>query len=166
LERDLAEPIFTDVTQHEIKIRLALSSDLSDITALDSECFPEGSLDLQPAAEGELEDGILHESTFVAESSGGVVGMIQIERKDLANWELLALAITKSFRGKGVGKMLMDKFSSEIRDSIVPVSVTCVTSPNNMAMQKLLERFGFTKSELLIDHFGPKKHRYRYELRP
>ena len=162
----MSESRFKGVTQHEIMIRLATSSDLSDITALDAECFPEGSLDLQPAAEGELEDGILHKSTFVAESSGRVVGMIQLERKDLANWELLALAITESYRGKGVGKMLMDKLSSEIQDSKVPVSVTCVTSPNNVVMQKLLEKFGFTKSQLLIDHFGPNKHRLRYELKP
>jgi ribosomal protein S18 acetylase RimI-like enzyme len=62
--------------------------------------------------------------------------------------------------------MLMDKLSSEIQDSKVPVSVTCVTSQNNVVMQKLLEKFGFTKSQLLIDHFGPNKHRLRYELKP
>jgi ribosomal protein S18 acetylase RimI-like enzyme len=165
LERALSEPSFSGIPKHQYVIRLALGSDLAAVQALDSECFPEGSLDLQPAAEGELEDGILQGSTFVAENSGRVVGMIQFDRADPANWELLALAITQSFRGTGLGKLLMEKLSSEIGASKRPVSVTCVTSPNNIPMQQLLERFAFTKSQLLIDYFGPNKHRLRYELK-
>ena len=161
----MSELSFSGIPKHQYVIRLALGSDLAAVSALDSECFPEGSLDLQPAAEGELEGGILKGSTFVAENSGRVVGMIQFDRTDPANWELLALAITQDFRGKGLGKLLMDKLSSEIRTSRWPVAVTCVTSPNNIPMQQLLEKFAFAKSELLIDHFGANKHRLRYELK-
>ncbi len=162
----MSEKIVPGIERNPFNIRLAISSDLPSIRALDSECFPQGNLDLQPAAAGELEEGIDQASTYVAEDSGDVVGMMQLDRRNESDWELLSLAITEKSRGQGLGKLLMRVLSSELQGFRVPVSVTCVTSPNNRAMQHLLEQFNFKKSDLLSDYFGPEKHRIRYQLEP
>jgi ribosomal protein S18 acetylase RimI-like enzyme len=52
----------------------------------------------------------------------------------------------------------------ETAKSSYMVSVNCVTSPNNMAMQGLLESNGFLQVGLLSDYFGPGKHRLRFQL--
>jgi ribosomal protein S18 acetylase RimI-like enzyme len=148
----------------EIEIRIATESDLSDLLALDAECFPPGNSDLEPAPAGEIEAGIQDESTFVATSNQKVVGMLQLEKISSNEWELLSLAITSSHRGQGVGKALMERFFMEMSRSPFMVAVSCMTSPSNEPMQGLLESFGFVQVGLLTDYFGSGKHRLKFQL--
>jgi len=148
----------------ELTIRLATTNDLDALHALDAECFPPGQDDLQPAAAGEIETGVLEQSTFVATEAGQVVGMMQIDKSSSNQWELLTLAITESNRGQGLGSRLMDVLIAELEKSPYLVTVSCVTAPTNLAMQTLLERFGFVQMELLSNHFGVGKHRLRFQL--
>jgi ribosomal protein S18 acetylase RimI-like enzyme len=142
-----------------LEFRLALESDLAALKRLDAECFPSGSLDLQPAAPGELEAGIREANTLLAESEGEVIGMMQVHQSE-TGLELLTLAITQSFRGHGLGRAFLDEL--ENRWLKPNQSVWCVTSPNNLAMQSLLESYGFVSQKLLPDHFGKGAHRLLY----
>lgn len=148
----------------EISVRPATSSDLQDLLALDLECFPKGNTDLEPAPPGEIEQGVAEDSIFVAVVDGQIVGMLQLERSSSNEWELLSLAITGSHRSSGVGQALMDQLLIELNKSPYLVAVSCLTSPNNLAMQGLLEKYGFLQVGMALDHFGPGKHRLRFQL--
>jgi ribosomal protein S18 acetylase RimI-like enzyme len=63
-----------------------------------------------------------------------------------------------------VGKALLEQMLLELNKSPYLVAVTCMTSPNNLAMQALLESFGFIQVGLASDYFGPGKHRLRFQL--
>jgi ribosomal protein S18 acetylase RimI-like enzyme len=148
----------------DISIRPAGASDLAQLLALDKECFPAGNTDLEPAPPGEIEQGVADGSVFVAISEDIAIGMLQLERSSSNEWELLSLAITNSHRSKGVGKALLEQMLLELKKSPYLVAVTCMTSPNNLAMQALLESFGFIQVGLAPDYFGPGKHRLRFQL--
>ena len=126
--------------------------------------FPKGNIDLEPAPAGEIEEGVEDGSVFVAIADTSVVGMLQFDKISSNEWELLTLAITSSHRSQGVGQALMERFFVELSQSPYMVAVSCMTSPNNQAMQGLLESFGFVQVGLLADYFGPGKHRLKFQL--
>ena len=148
----------------EISVRLATIVDLPDLLALDLECFPKGNTDLEPAPPGEIEQGVADDSIFVAVTAAQTIGMLQVEQSSSNEWELLSVAITSSHRSSGVGQALMDQLLIELNKSPYLVAVTCLTSPNNLAMQGLLEKYGFLQVGMALDHFGPGKHRLRFQL--
>lgn len=148
----------------ELLIRVATETDLPTLLALDADCFPKGNVDLEPAPPGEIEAGVREGWIFVAEHENQVIGMLQFEKASSNQWELLTLAIQEHARGKGVGKALIDRMFVELNTSPYLVAVGCVTSPNNLAMQGLLESFGFVQVGVLSDYFGPGKHRLKFQL--
>ena len=148
----------------ELSFRVAVPSDLPDLIALDAECFPKGNTDLEPAPAGEIEAGVEDGGIFVAVDESLVVGMLQFDKISSNEWELLTLAITGSHRNQGVGQGLMEMLFVELSQSPYMVTVSCMTSPSNQAMQGLLESFGFMQIGLLADYFGPGKHRLKFQL--
>ena len=148
----------------ELSVRVAVASDLPDLIALDAECFPQGNSDLEPAPAGEIETGVQDGGIFVAVDQNLVVGMLQLHKISSNEWELLTLAITSSHRSQGVGQALMEMFFVELSQSPYMVTVSCMTSPSNHAMQGLLESFGFLQVGLMEDYFGPGKHRLKFQL--
>jgi [ribosomal protein S18]-alanine N-acetyltransferase len=148
----------------DVTLRVAQANDLPALFALDAECFPEGNSDLEPAPPGEIEAGVQEGWVFVAEVANQIIAMLQFEKASSNEWELLTLAITKKYRGTGIGKLLMDRLFVELNTSPYLVAVGCVTSPNNLAMQGLLESFGFVQVGVLSDYFGPGKHRLKFQL--
>lgn len=147
-----------------LEIRHAVESDLGSLLLLDSECFPPGNTDLEPAPPGEIETGVAEGCIIVAVSQSQVVGMLQWDQASSNEWELLTLAISSHMRNVGVGQLLMERFLQELSKSPYLIAVTCLTSPNNLAMQGLLEKFGFLQVGLVSDYFGPGKHRLRFQL--
>jgi ribosomal protein S18 acetylase RimI-like enzyme len=107
---------------------------------------------------------VADDSIFVAVTVGQTIGMLQVEQSSSNEWELLSVAITSSHRSSGVGQALMDQLLIELNKSPYLVAVTCLTSPNNLAMQGLLEKYGFLQVGMALDHFGPGKHRLRFQL--
>ena len=148
----------------ELTVRVAAAEDLPQLIALDAECFPHGNVDLEPAPAGEIATGVEDGAIFVADFNGLVVGMLQLDKVSSNEWELLTLAITSSHRSQGVGRALLDRFLAELNKSPYLVAVSCLTSPNNLAMQGLLESYGFVQVGLMADYFGPGKHRLRFQL--
>lgn len=147
-----------------IEIRVAGAEDLPRLFELDQECFPTGSLDLEPAPAGEIQEGVEAEAIYVALDNERIVGMLQLDMVSSNQWELLTLAITTDFRGKGVGKALMERMLLRLNQSPYLVAVSCLTSPNNFAMQALLESFGFLQVGLVENHYGPGKNRLKFQL--
>jgi len=143
---------------------VAVPLDLPDLIALDAECFPKGNTDLEPAPAGEIETGVQDGGVFVAVADKIVVGMLQLDKVSSNEWELLTLAITSSHRSQGVGQALMEMFFVELSQSPYMVTVSCMTSPSNQAMQGLLESFGFVQVGLMENYFGPGKHRLKFQL--
>ena len=143
---------------------MAVPLDLPDLIALDAECFPKGNTDLEPAPAGEIETGVQDGGVFVAVADKIVVGMLQLDKVSSNEWELLTLAITSSHRSQGVGQALMEMFFVELSQSPYMVTVSCMTSPSNQAMQGLLESFGFVQVGLMENYFGPGKHRLKFQL--
>jgi ribosomal protein S18 acetylase RimI-like enzyme len=148
----------------ELNVRVGQAQDLPQLMALDAECFPQGNFDLEPAPAGEIEAGVEDGVVFVALANDEIVGMLQLDKVSSNEWELLTLAITSSHRGQGVGKALMDRFLAELAQSPYLVAVSCLTSPNNLVMQDLLESYGFVQVGLISDYFGPGKHRLKFQL--
>lgn len=148
----------------ELTVRVAAAEDLPQLIALDAECFPHGNVDLEPAPAGEIEAGVEDGAIFVALSNQKIVGMLQLDKVSSNEWELLTLAITEAHRSQGVGRLLMDRFVAELARSPYLVAVSCLTSPNNLPMQGLLESYGFVQVGLLADYFGPGKHRLKFQL--
>jgi ribosomal protein S18 acetylase RimI-like enzyme len=148
----------------ELTVRVATANDLTQLIALDAECFPHGNLDLEPAPAGEIEAGVEDGAIFVALFNQEIVGMLQLDKVSSNEWELLTLAIKGAHRGQGVGRSLMERFLAELAKSPYLVAVTCLTSPNNLPMQGLLESYGFIQVGLLADYFGPGKHRLKFQL--
>lgn len=146
------------------EVRVAVQGDLEALLNLDKECFPIGNLDLEPAPVGEIEEGVEQGCIFVAEQKGKVIGMLQVDKVSSNNWELLTLAILPSHRGSGIGRGLMEKLVLELDKSPYLVAVSCLTSPNNLIMQSLLEGFGFIQVGLVENHYGPGKHRLKFQL--
>jgi ribosomal protein S18 acetylase RimI-like enzyme len=148
----------------DISIRTASDNDLTAIKELDQECFPAGSIDFEPAAKGEIERGISAQSVFVAEVDGKVVGFLQLEKELGSRWELLALAVTSEFRSKSIGTRLMNRLMEEIAKSKHFPGISVVTNPTNQKMHDLLKRYSFWEAEYLLDYYGPKKDRIRFDL--
>lgn len=142
-------------------IRVAKQADLAAVQAIDSECFPKGLLELEPAAPGEIEGGIVSGCILVAESDGQIVGFLQYRVDSPAEIELLSLGITGPMRSQQLGSKLMQRFF-ELVEYFPHQRVSCFTAPTNLSMQRLLEKFGFRNQGIKDNHFGPGKHRLRY----
>lgn len=142
-----------------LNIRTAEPADLPVILAVDRECFPEGREDLQPAPSGEIERGVATNKILLAELAGQPVGFLQHELSEIADLEVLSLAITAEARGHGVGNALLTHFLNSVGGQS---SIWCVTAPTNLAMRALLEKHGFVLSRSLPDYFGPGRHRVGY----
>lgn len=139
------------------QFRIAENSDLAAIQFLDAHCFPTDSLDLQPAAEGELESGIEAGEILLALSEADVVGMIQW-RQHQNETEILTLAIWEPFRGVGLGRALLNEFLT----MAFPTPISCLTAPGNLPMRTLLAKTGFHELGLIQNHYGPGRDRLRY----
>jgi hypothetical protein len=145
-------------------VRTATDADLDAIRGLDSECFPPGDLDREPAGEGELERGIKYGEILVVDEGGDVVAFLHYEQSSLASVYLRALAVRKDRRGRGVngerslaGRLLDQYLALPVCHE--PTVAITATSSNNFAMIRLLVSRGFYGRAVLPDLFGPQKDR-------
>jgi len=148
------------------RVRVAELHDLDRIRALDLECFPEADANHERAAPGELEHGLSAGEIVVAEVGGVVAGFLQYENVSHEHVYILAVAVHSEFRRKGIGRVLMAHVVGEISPArLQRVSVSTVTSPQNVPMLQLLCSFGFIGRTIIHDYFGPGKPRLYCQLK-
>lgn len=129
---------------------------LTSVAALEREAFPE---DAQTAPNLALmaraceiwvarhpDDGIIGEAILI-----GGVGQ--------ARAFLFSLAVTRSWRRRGIGFMLMHVVLESLAARDVKSLELTVDPDNHPALGLYLSKLGCEEAEFLRDHFGPGRHR-------
>lgn len=138
----------------------AVDGDLALVRALDTEAFPQGDTNLEPSSDGELEAGIAKGELWLARDEEGVVlAYAQCESLAANNFNLISLAVIPRAQNQSIGRRLLEHLIATIEDISPEAEITCVTSPKNERMIRLLLSKGFKGVEYLKDYFGPGKDR-------
>ena len=85
-----------------------------------------------------------------------VVGTCAIIRHSADKFELAKMAVTKQFRGRGIGRQILESALLKAR-SLGAVEIYLVTNKNLVAANKLYENFGFNKVDPKL--FGPLSYK-------
>jgi ribosomal protein S18 acetylase RimI-like enzyme len=151
-----------------VTVRPAESADLLDVVALDRACFPDGDPYLQPAAPGELEEGIRQGRLLVARepavagAPAPLLGFIQYDSAAPDYHLILGIAVAVGHRRRGVGTRLVRAVLTLLGAGRpdAEVTVTMTTSPRNVGMLRLAFGSGFVATEYLPDYFGAGSSRF------
>ena len=87
--------------------------------------------------------------TFVADVEGRIVGMASLEGDGVAE---LGMLVAKDWRGKGIGKLLMEALIEWAR-AVGAHKISLQVWPHNDAAVRLYERFGFEREGYLRKHY-------------
>ena len=142
-----------------MSIRRATHDDLAAIRQLEKVAFPKNNLDLEPAAPGELEEGIERRQFWVFETGSKIIGFIQFEKLSRSQYNLIAIVVDPKHQGQHVGKKLVKKVLKRVQKKNPDAEIACVTSPRNTRMMSMLLDFGFKGVEHVSNYFGPGKDR-------
>jgi ribosomal protein S18 acetylase RimI-like enzyme/general stress protein CsbA len=148
-------------------VTLAVERDLDEIRQLDQLCFPPGDLYREPAAPGELEEGIGGGRVSIVKRNGQIVGFLQYEQPLEDHIYISALGVHPDAREQQVGRTLLKNLLSQISASGRNPAVSTVTGPSNYAMLRLLLSQGFLVRTIMRDYFGPGRDRFycQYKVR-
>ncbi len=121
----------------KILIKNAIHSDITDIAALEKECFS------SPWSENAIEESMnLSTRFFVAETDGKTVGYLGVSAVADEGY-ITNIAVTEAYRRCGIGRMLLEKcFEMSKELSLVFISLEVRTS--NTAAISLYEKMGFS----------------------
>ena len=89
---------------------------------------------------------------FVAEVNNEIVGYILGIMQDAKHGNIASLAVSKNFRGRGIGKTLLVKSLVELKKSKLSVTLHCRANSNPIA-KTLYEKFGFIVKETLKNYY-------------
>ena len=127
-----------------MKLRVAVSSDVQDISALIGgyEFTSDGSGQLLGVPRAVLEQAIQEQRFFVADEGGALAGCVQLAEYD-GIAELRSLAVSRDHQGKGIGGTLIEQCKAAARERGYRVLYS-LTQAQNFA---LFERNGFQKTD-------------------
>jgi len=129
---------------------------LMGVSALEREAFPD---DAQTAPNIALM-ARAGEVWVARHPDDGIVGeAIVIGRAGEARAFLFSLAVTRSWRRRGVGFMLMHAIIESLAARGVKSLELTVDPENQPALGLYLSKLGCENVEFLADHFGPGRHR-------
>lgn len=140
-------------------IRLALAGDVKKIRALEKGSFPKGKLDLEPAHVGEIEYGVEKQQIWVEEVGADLVGFIHVEELKDRRYNLVSLAVKNDYKGRGFGRNLLAHVLALVFESEPQAEMSCVTSPRNIGMMRLLLSHQFVGTRIARDYYGKGKDR-------
>ena len=139
------------------EVRRATSADLARLKELDTVVFGQTDLGLEPAADEEFEEGLRSGGVFVTIDEGAMIGFVHMEPIGDDSIFLASLAVHPDHRRTGIGSALLERALIEAKEERIPVST--VTSPENLAMIRLLLDHGFEATDYIDDYYGHGKHR-------
>ncbi|MGW4680593.1 N-acetyltransferase family protein [Micromonospora taraxaci] len=145
-----------------VRIDDASTEDIPALLALDALCFPPGDPAHEPAAPSEIENGVAAGHVRVVRAGTEIVGFLQYELPSAHHLYLSGLGVHPDQRRTGVGAALLDDFVARARTVAAQphLSISTVTSPENLAMLGLLLSRGFVVRTIVPDYFGPGRDRY------
>jgi ribosomal protein S18 acetylase RimI-like enzyme len=99
-----------------------------------------------------------HDTSFVAEEDGRLAGFLCgfLSQTDADEAYVHFVGVDPDFRGRGVGRLLYDRFFEAIRPRRV---VRCLTSPANEGSIAFHTSIGFEVERIAPDHDGPGRDR-------
>ena len=99
-----------------------------------------------------------HETSFVAEEDGALAGFLCgfLSPADADEAYVHFVGVDPAFRGRGVGRLLYERFFEAVRPRSV---VRCLTSPANEASIAFHTSIGFEVERIARDHDGPGRDR-------
>jgi len=135
-------------------IRKARTADLGDIVSLDKECFR--PTETWPRAEWndciklstQDPDTIVLVAMDGGKMAGCVVGMIVED----GHGEIASIAVTKDYRGQGLGRVLLESVSESLCKQGADRLVLQVR-PDNESAIRMYETSGFVKTALLPHYY-------------
>lgn len=129
---------------------------LTSVAALEREAFPD---DAQTAPNLALM-ARAGEVWFARHPDDGIVGeAILIGGVGQPRAFLFSLAVTRSWRRRGIGFMLMHEVLESLAGRGVKSLELTVDPENQPALGLYLSKLGCVDAEFLHDHFGPGRHR-------
>ena len=109
--------------------------------AEDSESLLEGYVDLG--------------RVWVARAADGeILGHLQAVAEDDATWEVTNTAVTEAARGRGVGRLMLERAVDEARAAGVR-RVVLATAAADVGALRFYQRCGFRMTRVVQDAFGP-----------
>lgn len=102
---------------------------------------------------------------FKATYQGRLIGFscAGIDMYQMTGW-LLFSNVVEEFRGKGIGKQLIETRLISLRQLPTLRQVLVTVNESNMPSIRALESFGFRYSHLEVDYYGPGKNRAILQL--
>ncbi|MEM3395958.1 MAG: GNAT family N-acetyltransferase [Thermoplasmata archaeon] len=146
-----------------LTIRMAKKEDIGEILAVERECFEE-FLRYSPAEMRYL----LFEANsegWVAHINGRIVGYyILLFRRNARVARLYSIAVAESWRGKGIGKALLQHAEERALKRGCNIMHLEVKTTNKTAIS-LYKRNGYSQIEFLQDYYKKGMHGIRMEKR-
>ena len=161
-------PTIDDPSPARVEIRLAEPGEAEQVRALDDAVFPEISIDLERAPEGELEEATQVGDVFFLELDAERVGYIHVNRQDPRCIYVAGMGWLPEMQDRRLGTALARKVKAKLYAVTVGADrlpVYTVTSPHNFRMLRILFNLGFAGRWALPDYFGPGRHRIGCQMR-
>lgn len=98
-------------------------------------------------------------SVFAAVIDGETAGVVALKQDEDGDWELTKMAVDPKFRGRGIGKILMDAVETFARDELGQSKIYLISNTINAAAIRLYKRCGWT-----VTHEGPHPRYARADI--
>ncbi len=134
--------------------------DLPGLMEVEKECF-------SGKKEGWSEEGMADELRHnldgfrAVRDQGRIIGYVQTQvgydrvislEGDSTDGVIGSIAVMQNYRGKGVGRLLMQIGLEQLRNHGVP-QIIITTRVSNNGMTRLAESFGFKEDQILLNHY-------------
>ena len=149
-------------TRQQFVVRPATPADVETIEAADKSIWQEWSnarplyrqlMDLYP-------ESVLVEHSQDGEYAGCAVGLF---RPNPAVGWVLSVDIVESFRGHGLGRILVQHLLSVFRNMELR-EIIAIIDPSNVASEALFSSLGFEQVSREVEYFGPGLDQNRWRL--
>ena len=142
-----------------INIRLAEPHETELVRKLDDMVFPEQSMELQRAPANELEEGVRTKDVYLFELDNRAIAYLHVNRTD-SRWIYLAgFGVLPELQNQGIGTAIASLMRPILDEAEDKLPIYTVTSPWNTRLLRLLFNLRFAGRWVLLDHFGPGRHR-------
>ena len=98
-------------------------------------------------------------SIFAAIIDDQVAGVVALKQDEEGAWELTKMAVDERFRGRGLGKILMDVVEQYAKNELGQDKIYLISNTINAAAIRLYKRCGWT-----VTHEGPHPRYARADI--